>query len=521
MLFRSYIYGRTRVAETRPYGYVLMTAGLLGGLLLGMASKENAALLILFIGVIEFVFFYGRDPKSFKGGMRIWYAVAILPPVVVGLGWLMSHPDYLIGAYNTRSFSLLERLLTEPRVLWFYTALIVFPRGNAFGLFHDDILISTGLLSPWTTLPALLGWVLLLAVAIRYVRRWPVFSFLTLWFIAGHSMESSVLPLEIAHEHRNYLPSFSIIFGGVYGVALGMERLHRARLALPLLFVFIGVSAFVTYVRANTWATTEDIIETTVRNHPSSARAQYMLAEVYAQKRGDPLKALRHYKNAADLSPSEIAALIKMAITASETTISLGPDAERLARAQSEKGIDAKPKVSILGLPEFASVTYIGQRLALTLDESIYSEIERRLTDEPVTAMTGHALGILTFCITRGERPCAHLYGTTVNWYRLALRNRYADNVARGYLAHGLAKLHLENGEFESAWQMAVESQQHDPTDPTHPLLEARVHLASGSMDKAQAIIRRTQELHAPLAPDVRRDLDTLLEQIRIQQGSK
>lgn len=517
----AYVYGRTRVAETRPYGYVLMTAGLVVGLLLGIASKENAVLLLLFIGVIEFVLFYGRDPKSFNRGIRIWCAGALLLPAIVGLGWLVLHPDYVLGAYSTRSFSLIERLLTEPRVLWFYIALIVFPRGSAFGLYHDDILISTGLLSPWTTLPALLGWVLLVAVAVAYVRRWPVLSFATLWFIAGHSMESSVLALEIAHEHRNYLPSFAIIFGAMYGVTLGMERLQRVRLALPLLFVYISVSAFVTYVRADTWAMTENIIETTARNHPSSARAQYMLAEVYAQKRRDPLKALRHYKNAADLEPSDIAALIKIAIAAAETTVSLGTDAQHLIAAQSKNGADSKPQVRILGLPEFASVARLGQRLTLVLDESLYAEIERRLIDKPVSAMTGHALGILTYCITRGERPCAHLYDRTVEWYKLAIRNRYADGVAKGYLAHGLAKLYLEHGELESARQMAVESQRHDPTNPSHPLLEARVHLALGRTDKAEAIIQRTQVLYAPFPPDVRHEFETLLRQIRIQQRKK
>lgn len=517
----AFVYGRTRVTEKRPCGYGLMTAGLVVGLLLGMASKENAVLLLLFIGVIEFVFFYGRDSKSFSRGIRTWYAGAILLPAMVGLGWLVLHPDYLLGAYSTRSFSLIERLLTEPRVLWFYITLIVFPRGSAFGLYHDDIPISTGLLSPWTTLSALLGWVSLVALAIAYVRRWPVLSFSALWFIAGHSMESSVFALDIAHEHRNYLPSFGIIFGAVYGVTLGMERLYRAQLATLLLFAYISVSAFVTFVRADAWATTEDIIETTAKNHPSSPRAQYMLGEIYAKKRGDPLKALRHYRKAANLEPANIAALVNMVLVASQTTISLGPDAQHLIKQQSKNGAQNTAQVRILDLPEFASISDVGQRMTLVLDESVYAEIERRLTNEPVSAMTGHALGSLTFCITRNERPCAHLYDKTVDWYSLAIRNRYANRVARGYLAHGLAKLYLENGELESAQQMAVESQHYDPSNPTHPLLEARVHLISGSIDKAEAIIQRTQELHAPLAPDVRRELESLQTQIRIQQSKK
>ena len=41
-------------------------------------------------------------------------------------------------------------------------------------------------------------------------------SFALAWFLAGHVLESTFVPLELVHEHRNYLPQYSILFGITY-----------------------------------------------------------------------------------------------------------------------------------------------------------------------------------------------------------------------------------------------------------------------------------------------------------------
>ena len=110
---------------------------------------------------------------------------------------LLPAGKWLWAGYELRSFTLLERLLTEARVLWFYLGLIVLPRFEAFGLYHDDISLSTGLLMPWTTLPALLGLAGLVGIAWHVRNRAPLLAFGIAWFLIGHSLESTVLPLEI------------------------------------------------------------------------------------------------------------------------------------------------------------------------------------------------------------------------------------------------------------------------------------------------------------------------------------
>ena len=64
-----------------------------------------------------------------------------------------------------------QRLLTESRVLWFYVGMIVYPDVRSMSLYHDDFLVSTGLLEPGTTLLAIAAWGMLLGCAIAWRRR--------------------------------------------------------------------------------------------------------------------------------------------------------------------------------------------------------------------------------------------------------------------------------------------------------------------------------------------------------------
>ena len=90
----------------------------------------------------------------------------MLVPVAAGLTGLVVAWDFVLGTYEHRHFTPAERLLTEARVLWLYLGLLALPRIQAFALHHDYVPVSTGLLEPWTTLPALGVWAVLLALAL-------------------------------------------------------------------------------------------------------------------------------------------------------------------------------------------------------------------------------------------------------------------------------------------------------------------------------------------------------------------
>ena len=96
------------------------------------------------------------------------------------------------------------------------------------------------------------------------------------WFLIGHALESTVLPLEIAHEHRNYLPLFGLVLAAVQGVPLVLGAKIRARLPMALLAASaLLVCAGMTALRAYQFGEPVRRTQMEAHNHPASARAQY------------------------------------------------------------------------------------------------------------------------------------------------------------------------------------------------------------------------------------------------------
>jgi hypothetical protein len=170
-----YLKGRLRLCSGRPGGIRLIVIGLVGCGVLGLLSKENAALLPVFAGALELTLFSSEMP------WRLWSSLSARKKQAVIAGAfllvvvsIVTVIGYALPAYASRPFDLPERLMTEARVLWFYLSLIVLPRLPAFGLYHDDIVLSTSLLSPWTTLPSVLGICALLGLAFLARRSQPL-----------------------------------------------------------------------------------------------------------------------------------------------------------------------------------------------------------------------------------------------------------------------------------------------------------------------------------------------------------
>jgi Flp pilus assembly protein TadD len=148
------------------------------------------------------------------------------------------------------------------------------PDLRQLGLFHDDLTVSRGLLQPWTTLPSVATVVFLVWGALHWRRRWPLLCFGILWFFAGHLLESTILPLELVFEHRNYLPSFGIILGCVGAVYQACGDAPQRRLIRFGLAGCIGLMALTTAMRAYDWRSELSFARSEAQHHPGSARAQ-------------------------------------------------------------------------------------------------------------------------------------------------------------------------------------------------------------------------------------------------------
>jgi hypothetical protein len=316
-----YLDGRKKLLDGNRSGFFAIGAAIFVATPVAALCKESGALLPLLILVTEAILLRWSAPN--RGSRRTLVAIvglSVVVPLLLGLFYVLKNPDLILGGYVWRDFSLAERLMTEARVLWFYLHMIVLPNMGVMGLHHDDILISTDLLSPWTTLPAIAGLFLLAVGAFAMRNKQPLVTFGIAFFFVGHAMESTIIPLELAFEHRNYLPILGILLPLAYyalnpHLHLPSVRVRRAAFLL-LVILFSGLTA----TRAQQWGDTFMMRLLEVERHPRSVRAHIDLATLYKNlpptSREDEIdlynKALFHFQQAADNAPSNIAGLINI-----------------------------------------------------------------------------------------------------------------------------------------------------------------------------------------------------------------
>lgn len=322
----AYVWGRLRLNAGKGGGLAILLGGFLGLGLLATLTKENGALLPAFLAVIEITFFRFQAPRP--GARRflfVFYALFLLLPACALAGFLLWRPEWLTAGYVGRPFTLEQRLMTEPRVLWFYLRLMFAPDLSVMGIFHDDYVVSRGLLNPPATLWAIAGLTGLLGVALASLRRAPILAFGLLWFFVGHSMESTFIPLELVFEHRNYLPMYGILFAAFYYLfhPRTLALLVRARIVLAIAFImFLGAT---TWVRAGQWASPLKLAQAEARHHPRSVRANYELGrqyfDEYVQNRSpkDLRRAYRYLQRSVDVRSGDAEALVALIMLSYES----------------------------------------------------------------------------------------------------------------------------------------------------------------------------------------------------------
>lgn len=317
-----YLYGRTRLYEGRS-GKLIILSSLLVFVPLAVLSKENGALLPLLMLATEITLFnFQTGLPSARNFLIGFFSIAVALPALAVLIYTVFHPQWIMAGYGSRDFTLAERLFTEARVLWFYIWQILLPSINQMGLYHDDILNSTSLFQPISTVLSIIGLGGLLVISLVFRKKAPLISFGLLFFFSGHILESSIFPLEIAHEHRNYLPMYGLLLILFYYLLYPLNYLKNLRLRQVVTVLFIGVFAFVTFSRAEQWANPFDLAQSSVEHHPNSVRSNMEMADIYDNIKTSDENAMevyyqlakQHYENTARLDNSNIQGLISLII---------------------------------------------------------------------------------------------------------------------------------------------------------------------------------------------------------------
>lgn len=271
-----YLYGREQLKDTRS-GFLTLFIGVGLSLVFSILSKENGILLVAYILVIEF--FLLRPLKSpIPKNFNYWLIPAVILPFMAIIVYLGLRTDH--SAFLTRDFSLTERLLTEPRIIFDYLHQIFIPRMNELTLYHDDYKISKSLFEPWTTLISLIGVLALLMSAFLLRNKQPLIAFAIAWFFAGHLLESTVLPLELYFEHRNYLPMMGIFIAIVY-YAIHFFTKYKVLVVIALGFMLV-FNSFVLIQNTKLWGNPTALFISWYQAHPNSIRTQQQF--IYTSK---------------------------------------------------------------------------------------------------------------------------------------------------------------------------------------------------------------------------------------------
>lgn len=274
----GYVSGRAMLNQSPTRAYWQMTASVVVGTLLALLCKESGALLLLYVLVLEVALVRAAGaPTDIK--FKRWVWVFLGAPVFLMAAYFVYNWPSMMSAYALRSFTVSERLLTEARVLWDYLGQIYFPVRDGTGPYHDDYPISRGLFNPGVTAIAILAWVLALSAALWFRKRAPLFLFALLWFLAGHLIESSFIPLELYFEHRNYLASLGPLLLAcvlIWHVPVKVLRVSMAGLLLMIL-----LRLFVLGEATSLWG--QNLLSAKVWSdeHPQSARAAQFLSMAY------------------------------------------------------------------------------------------------------------------------------------------------------------------------------------------------------------------------------------------------
>lgn len=284
-----FMYYRQRWAATGASVGEVLAAGLWLMLLaiLAVLSKESGALLPWLVIVLEVCIFRGAWAGLPSPWLRRASWVLLVLPIALVLLILLLSPDSLIGGYVGREFTLEDRLLTQSRVLWRYLGWIVLPNINDMGFQHDDIPLSTSLFSPVTTALALGGWLLFTAAAFALRRCYPLLLLALLFFLVGQSMESTVIPLEMVYEHRNYLPSTLVCLAMAVVLVVPAMRSTRLSVWYPISGA-VAILCLLLFVRVTAWSDELTLSRTNLAQHPESSRSNYFYANAL----------LRHYRRA-------------------------------------------------------------------------------------------------------------------------------------------------------------------------------------------------------------------------------
>jgi len=297
-----YFYLKARIS---PPGYnrFLLIAGCLLSFVFALGSKQNTATFPIALAIIEILFFQDLSDRNTRRKVLATLTIGcVLMTAFLTILYIKGNFTHIFEGYENRTFTLGERLMTEPRILVYYLSQIFYPMVHRLSLVHD-INISTSLYKPWTMIPSIITIISLLGIGFSQTIKRPIVALAILFYFINHIIESTILPLELIFEHRNYLPSFFLFFPIATGLIWLIDYFKKKNSFIQILLV-VSIAGVIfsfcvgTIVRNRAWATEKTFWEDCIIKAPGLARPYHNLAFFNYHTNGYVKKAMEFYKAA-------------------------------------------------------------------------------------------------------------------------------------------------------------------------------------------------------------------------------
>ncbi|MGY8794334.1 MAG: tetratricopeptide repeat protein [Woeseiales bacterium] len=275
-----YVKGRLVQQESIIQGWAIIGLGFGAFFPLAVFSKESALLFPVYCSVVEFFVLQFRGQNSATRQIKILHGALVAGYISAAIYVVANFSSVVLESYAVRDFSILERILTQFRVIVIYLDQILLPVQSKMGFFHDDITLSSGLLNPISTLLSALVSISLITSAFLLRHKSPLYAFGIFLFFASHLLESSIFALEIMFEHRNYFGSLGILIAAVSIGALILENKNKAMVVV--IAVCLSGFSFLTWQRSLTWSSPASLYDFAYYAHPESPRLNLTFSNVYA-----------------------------------------------------------------------------------------------------------------------------------------------------------------------------------------------------------------------------------------------
>jgi len=277
-----YCYIRFRLTDGLKYKIILLLTTLIF-FLFGLGTKQNTVLLPLAIVGYEVAFF---RKKIFPEKKYVKYFVFIIF-FIFTLASLWYFREKLISIFEpydyARKFTLWERLITQPLVLTRYLFLIFYPLAD-YLILETDMVASQGLFSPPWTMIAILFNACLFIFGIVYLKKYPLLCFAIYYYFVNHLIESTIIPLELYFEHRNYIPSlFIFLVIAYYSLKFMTYYSIHNRIFLRNLIIFCLVTVIIgegnaTFLRNDVYQDEITLHTDTIEKAPLNPRPYIAIA---------------------------------------------------------------------------------------------------------------------------------------------------------------------------------------------------------------------------------------------------